>query len=106
MPRRRFRPPRPALPPPAGPLGPNEWRQVEPLPGQQLTSVTIRVDSDVLVHARMRALLEGTNVSRLVRSMLEAYAADSLRRFRADPEAFVRGERRGVSLGERRGEGE
>jgi len=81
------------LPRRSGPLGPNEWRQVEPAPGQRLTSVTIRVDSDVLVHARMRALLEGTNVSRLVRSMLENYAADSLRRFRDDPEAFVRGGR-------------
>jgi len=79
---RRARPPRPILRRPPGPLGPNEWRQVEPLAGQRLTSVTIRVDTDVLLHARMRALLEGTNVSRLVRSTLEAYAADSLRRFR------------------------
>jgi len=84
---------RPFLPRRPGPLGPNEWRQVEPVAGRQLTSVTIRVDTDVLLHARMRALLEGTNVSRLVRSMLEAYAADSLRRFRADPEAFMRRER-------------
>lgn len=56
-----------------------------------MTSVTIRVDSDVLLHARMRALLQGTSVSRLVRSMLDEYAADSLGRFRADRERFLRG---------------
>src|SRR5207249_4998945 len=95
MVRRRRRPPRPVLPRPPGPLGPNEWRTIEPLPGQRVTSVTIRVDADVLLHARMRALLEGTNVSRLVRAMLEDYASDSLSRFRADPEAFVSGRRPG-----------
>ena len=95
MVRRRRRPPRPVLPRPPGPLGPNEWRQIEPLPGQRLTSVTIRVDAEVLLHTRMRALLEGTNVSRLVRSMLEEYASDSLRRFRADRDAFVAGRRPG-----------
>ncbi len=93
MPAGRRRP-RDQLPRPPGPLGPNEWRTIDPLPGQRITSLTVRVDELVLLHARMRALLEGTSVSRLVRSFLDDYAADSLGRFLADPEGFVRGDRR------------
>jgi hypothetical protein len=52
------------------------------MPGRRLTSLTIKVDSEVLVHARMRALFEGTNVSRLLRAVLDDYSADSRRRFR------------------------
>jgi hypothetical protein len=52
------------------------------MPGRRLISLTIKVDSEVLVHARMRALFEGTNVSRLLRAFLDDYSADSRRRFR------------------------
>lgn len=79
------RPPRPQMPRPLGPLGPSEWRQVEPSVGRRLTSLTVKVDCDVLLVARMRALFEGTSLSRLVRATLDQYATEAMRRFRSDP---------------------
>jgi hypothetical protein len=55
-----------------------------------MTSLTIKVNALVLVHARMRALLDGTSVSRLIRAYLEEYAKESLTRFLADPAGFGR----------------
>ena len=37
-------------------------------------NLTIRVDPDVLLWARMRALMRGTSVNQLIRRCLETYA--------------------------------
>ncbi len=39
------------------------------------TSLTLRIDPDVVLWARMRALRSGTSVNQMVRQFLEEYAA-------------------------------
>jgi hypothetical protein len=38
-------------------------------------NLTLRVDPDVITWARMRALIQGTSLNRIIRAFLERYAA-------------------------------